>query len=109
MARITVEDCLEQVENRFQLVHLAAQRTKQLRRGSAIMVDSPENKEVVQALREIAAGKVSFQNIGELIVPEEDIFEAYTEKFDEEHILDADEDDLEVINGDESEDDEEDL
>ncbi len=108
MARITVEDCLEHVDNRSQLVHLAAQRTKQLRRGSKIMVDSPENKEVVQALREIAAGKVSFQNIGELIVPEEDIFEAYNEKFDEEHVLDAEEDDLEVIDG-EPEDDEEDL
>ncbi len=106
MARITVEDCLDQVENRFQLVHLAAERTKQLRRGSKIMVDSPENKEVVQALREIAAGKVSFENIGELIVPEEDIFESYNEEFDEEHILDAEEDDLEVING-EPEDDEE--
>lgn len=99
MARITVEDCLDHVENRFQLVHLAAERTKQLRRGSRVMVDSPENKEVVQALREIAAGKVSFKNIGELIVPEEDIFEAYNEEFEEEHILDAEEDDLEVIDG----------
>ena len=107
MARITVEDCLDHVENRFQLVHLAAQRTKQLRRGSKIMVDSPENKEVVQALREIAAGKVSFQNIGELTVPEEDIFETYNEKLDEEHILDADEDDLEVIDGEPEDDDEE--
>jgi DNA-directed RNA polymerase subunit omega len=108
MARITVEDCLDHVDNRFQLVHLAAQRTKQLRRGSKIMVESPENKEVVQALREIAAGKVSFENIGELIVPEEDIFEAYNEEFDEEHALDAEEDDLEVIS-DEPEDEEEDL
>lgn len=108
MARITVEDCLDHVENRFQLVHLAAERTKQLRRGSRVMVDSPENKEVVQALREIAAGKVSFKNIGELIVPEEDIFEAYNEEFEEEHILDAEEDDLEVIDG-EPEDSDEDI
>jgi DNA-directed RNA polymerase subunit omega len=108
MARITVEDCLDHVDNRFQLVHLAAQRTKQLRRGSKILVDSPENKEIVQALREIAAGKVSFENIGELIVPEEDIFEAYNEELEEEHLLDVDEDDLEVING-EPEDDDEDL
>jgi DNA-directed RNA polymerase subunit omega len=106
MARITVEDCLDHVDNRFQLVHLAAQRTKQLRRGSKILVDSPENKEIVQALREIAAGKVSFENIGELIVPEEDIFEAYNEELEEEHLLDVDEDDLEVINGEPEEDDE---
>ncbi len=99
MARITVEDCLDHVDNRFQLVHLASERTKQLRRGSKVLVDSPENKEVVQALREIAAGKVSFKNIGELTVPEEDIFEAYNEEFDEVHILDAEEDDLEIVNG----------
>jgi DNA-directed RNA polymerase omega subunit len=97
VARITVEDCLEQVENRFQLVHLAAQRTKQLRRGSNSMADSPENKEVVQALREIAAGKVSFENINDLIVPEQDIFEVYSEELEQEQIIDAEEDDLEVI------------
>ena len=108
MARITVEDCLEQVENRFELVHLAAERTKQLRRGSKSMADTPENKEIVQALREIAAGKVSFENIGDLNVPEEDIFEAYNEKIEEEQVIDAEEDDLEVING-EIEDEEEDL
>jgi DNA-directed RNA polymerase subunit omega len=99
VARITVEDCLELVENRFQLVHLAAQRTKQLRRGSNSMADSPENKEVVQALREIAAGKVSFENINELIVPEQDIFEVYSEELEQEQIIDAEEDDLEVVEG----------
>ena len=99
MARITVEDCLEQVDNRFQLVHLAAQRTKQLRRGSKAMVESPENKDVVRALREIAAGKVSFENINELTVPEEDIFETYSEVIEQEQVIDTEEDDLEVING----------
>jgi len=59
MARVTIEDCLEQVPNRFSLIHLAFQRVKQLRSGAAPMVQS-KNKEVVVALREIAAGKVSF-------------------------------------------------
>ncbi|TMA74241.1 MAG: DNA-directed RNA polymerase subunit omega [Deltaproteobacteria bacterium] len=57
MARITVEDCLENVDNRFQLVLLAAKRAKQLLKGSRPLLDS-ENKEVVTALREIAENKV---------------------------------------------------
>jgi DNA-directed RNA polymerase subunit omega len=61
MARITVEDCLQQVPNRFALVHLAAARTKQLFKGSAPRVQA-DNKEIVVALREIAASKVSLAN-----------------------------------------------
>ena len=57
MARITVEDCLQKVENRFALVLLAAERTKQLLKGSSPLVES-DNKDGVIALREIAAGKV---------------------------------------------------
>ena len=58
MARITVEDCLENVENRFSLVLVAAERTKQLVKGrDSLIVNSDDNKEVVTALREIAAGK----------------------------------------------------
>ena len=57
MARVSVEDCLEKVSNRFALVSLAAARTKQLYKGSKPRVRS-ENKEVVVALREVAAGKV---------------------------------------------------
>jgi DNA-directed RNA polymerase subunit omega len=57
MARVTIEDCLEKVENRYELVHLTAKRVKQLRDGDAALVRS-KNKEVVTALREIAAGKV---------------------------------------------------
>ncbi|MCB9687647.1 MAG: DNA-directed RNA polymerase subunit omega [Alphaproteobacteria bacterium] len=58
MARITVEDCLEVVHNRFSLVLVAAERSKQLLKGAQPMIDNmDENKEVVTALREIAAGK----------------------------------------------------
>jgi DNA-directed RNA polymerase subunit omega len=60
MARITVEDCLEKVPNRFQLVLLAARRAKQLLKGARPLVDS-DNKEVVAALREIAEGKVTMR------------------------------------------------
>ncbi|MFA5811068.1 MAG: DNA-directed RNA polymerase subunit omega [bacterium] len=57
MARVTVEDCLDFVENRFSLVHLASQRTKQLYRGSKALIYC-KNREAVCALREIADGKV---------------------------------------------------
>jgi len=60
MARITVEDCLDQVPNRFELVLLAARRAKQLLKGARPLVDS-ENKEIVTALREVAAEKVRLQ------------------------------------------------
>ncbi len=57
MARVTVEDCLREVPNRFSLVHLAAKRVRQLREGAPPMIPV-KNKEVVVALREIAAGYV---------------------------------------------------
>jgi DNA-directed RNA polymerase subunit omega len=57
MARITVEDCLEKVTNRFELVILATKRAKQLFKGATPLLKT-ENLEIVTALREIAAGKV---------------------------------------------------
>ncbi len=57
MARVTVEDCLEKIDNRFSLVHLAAKRVRQLREGAPPHLES-KNKEVVVSLREIAAGAV---------------------------------------------------
>ena len=57
MARVTVEDCLKFVDNRFSLVHLAAARTKQLYKGSQALV-ACKNREAVISLREIADGKV---------------------------------------------------
>jgi len=60
MARITVEDCMDKVENRFELVHLSAKRAKQLLKGSKPLVRST-NREVVTALREIADSFVYFE------------------------------------------------
>jgi DNA-directed RNA polymerase subunit omega len=57
MARITVEDCLEKVASRFELVVLAAQRARQLFKGAKPLIDC-NNREVVVALREIAEGEV---------------------------------------------------
>ena len=62
MARVTVEDCLEKVENRFVLAHLAAERARQLRKGAAPLSDR-KNKEVVLSLREIASGVITQENL----------------------------------------------
>lgn len=58
MARITIEDCIEKVPNRFHLVQMAAIRAKQLKQGATALVSAEENKAIVIALREIAAGRV---------------------------------------------------
>lgn len=64
MARVTVEDCLKKVESRFELVLLAARRAKMLMKGAKPLVET-DNKPIVNALREIAAGKVKFIHPGE--------------------------------------------
>ncbi|MCP3177597.1 MAG: DNA-directed RNA polymerase subunit omega [Desulfuromonadales bacterium] len=62
MARITVEDCLKEIPNRFLLVMIAAKRSKQLYKGGAPLIENKaRNKKVVLALREIAAGKVDYE------------------------------------------------
>jgi len=59
MARITVEDCLKKVDSRFALVILAARRAKMIMKGASPLVES-DNRPIVNALREVAAGKVQF-------------------------------------------------
>lgn len=71
MARITIEDCTARVPNRFHLVQMAAIRAKQLKKGARTLVQADENKEVVTALREIAAGHIT-PDYG---LPEEDAAE----------------------------------
>ena len=61
MARITIEDCLKKVENRFLLVNMVAKRVRQIREGSDYLVSSPKNEDIVVSLREVAAGKVISQ------------------------------------------------
>ena len=69
MARITVEDCIEQVPNRFELVLIATKRARQIWRGATPMVDEDNDKATVLALREIAAGHVDASILDEM--PEE--------------------------------------
>ena len=65
MARVTVEDCLENVDNRFELVRLASRRARQLAQGKDPLVDPENDKPTVIALREIAAGLIDEQILDE--------------------------------------------
>ena len=61
MARITIEDCMKKVDNRFLLVNIVVKRVRQIREGSDYLVSSSKNEDIVVALREVAAGKVISQ------------------------------------------------
>jgi DNA-directed RNA polymerase subunit omega len=86
MARVTVEDCVLKVPNRFELVMMAAQRARDVASGASLTVDRDNDKNPVVALREIAEETVSLENLGNALVqglqkqneqdePEEDIVE----------------------------------
>lgn len=67
MARVTVEDCLKNVDSRFTLVHLAVRRVLQLRHGAPPTMENLKgNKEVVLALREIASDNITVDNIRQI-------------------------------------------
>jgi len=68
VARITIEDCLRKVDNRFLLVNMVAKRVRQIREGSDYLISSPKNEDIVVSLREVAAGKVTSKKV----VAEED-------------------------------------
>ncbi len=66
MARVTVEDCLDKVDNRFQLVLVSSKRARQLARGAPALLDWENDKPTVMALREIAAGEITPDNVDEI-------------------------------------------
>ena len=68
MARVTVEDCIQKIPNRFELVLLAAQRARNLSRGAAITIDRDNDKNPVVALREIADSTVVFGELEQDLV-----------------------------------------
>jgi DNA-directed RNA polymerase subunit omega len=61
VARITIEDCLKRVKNRFLLVNMVAKRVREIREGSEYLVSSPKNEDIVVSMREIAAGKITIK------------------------------------------------
>ena len=73
MARLTVEDCLDHVDNRFELVLVAAKRARQLSMGAEPLVALENDKPTVLALREIAENKINKSVLEEEVVPQDDI------------------------------------
>jgi DNA-directed RNA polymerase subunit omega len=73
MARLTVEDCLEHVDNRFELVLVASKRARQLSMGAEPLVELENDKPTVLALREIAENKINKSVLEEEVVPQDDI------------------------------------
>jgi len=73
MARLTVEDCLDFVDNRFELVLVAAKRARQLSMGAEPLVALENDKPTVLALREIAENKINKAVLEEEVVPKDDI------------------------------------
>lgn len=68
MARVTVEDCIEKVDNRFQLVLLAAHRARNISAGASLLIDRDNDKNPVVALREIADDALDLEVLGESLV-----------------------------------------
>ena len=73
MARITVEDCLENVDNLFDLIIVAAKRARRIANGAEPLVDRENDKPTVIALREIAAGLITQEILDDIDQPEEDL------------------------------------
>ena len=88
MARITVEDALEKIESRYDLIVLAAKRARQLAIGGRkATLDWEDDKPTVMALREIEAGTVTTDNINELTVDISDLEEEFSEELAAEALL----------------------
>jgi len=67
MARLTIEDCLNHINNRFELVLLASKRARQIIAGAEPLVPIENDKPTVIALREIAEGKITTRNIDDVV------------------------------------------
>lgn len=96
MARVTVEDCVEKVKNRFELVLMAARRAKDIERGATPSVARDNDKPTIIALREIAEEAISLSGLEELtkrgLVEDKNLFVNKTES--EENFLERDDDDI---------------
>ena len=90
MARVTVEDCIDKLPNRYELVLVAAQRAKDISAGSMITVDRDNDKNSVVALREISENRVSIEDLQESLVKNQQKLVEIQEPEDEEvEIIDS--------------------
>ncbi len=91
MARVTVEDCVEKIPNRFQLVMAAAQRARKIGSGAALTVDRDNDKNPVVALREIAEETVDRAELKEELIKSHQRMAAYEEEDDSIDLMDGEE------------------
>jgi DNA-directed RNA polymerase subunit omega len=91
MARVTVEDCIDKVENRFELVMVAAQRARKIGSGAALTIERDEDKNPVIALREIAGGSVDVETTKEDLLKSHQRMVAYEEEDEAIDLMDGEE------------------
>lgn len=91
MARVTVEDCIEKIPNRFELVMAAAQRARKIGSGAALTIDRDEDKNPVVALREIAEETVDKDEMKEELTKSHQRMAAYEEEDDSIDLMDGEE------------------
>ena len=84
MARVTVEDCVDKIPNRFELVMMAAQRARGISAGAPLTIERDEDKNPVVSLREIAEMSVSIEELSEELIKSLQTFVAMDEPEDEE-------------------------
>ncbi len=91
MARVTVEDCVDKTETRFELVMVASQRARKIGSGAALTIDRDNDKNTVVALREIAAETVAIPDLKEELVRSHQRMVAYEEDDDQVDLMDGEE------------------
>lgn len=91
MARVTVEDCVERIPNRFELVMLAAQRARKIGSGAALTIERDNDKNSVVSLREIAGEKVDTDNLKEELIRSHQRMVAYEEEEESIDLMDGEE------------------
>ncbi len=91
MARVTVEDCIEKIENRFELVMIAAQRARKIGSGAALTIDRDEDKNPVIALREIAGETVNIDDLKEELTKSHQRMVAFEEEDESIDLMDGEE------------------
>ncbi len=89
MARVTVEDCIDKVENRFELVMLASQRARKIGMGAALTVDKDNDKKTVISLREIAGETIATADLKEEMIQSHQRFLPQDSEEDEIDLMDG--------------------
>lgn len=91
MARVTVEDCIEKLPNRFELVMMAAQRARKIASGAPLTIERSRDKNPVVALREIALGTVDPEEMKEELTRSHQMMVAYEDDEDDIDLMDGEE------------------